>query len=117
MSELNPFSVAVDQAGDVFVGDDNSRVEKITPAGQLSIVAGNVHMGSPTPGPALKSALGRGGSAGGLSVAVAPAGSLFIADSENDVVERSQHRRKSPRTAPRPSGFRRARGVITRAGR
>jgi hypothetical protein len=68
--------VAVDQAGDVFIADDSaSQVEKVTPGGTLSIVAGNGSSGTPTPGPATSSPL--------LSpdgVAVDAAGDVFIAD-------------------------------------
>jgi hypothetical protein len=50
--------VAVDAAGNVYIGDSgNQLVEKITPDGTLSIIAGNGTQGAPTPGPATSSAL------------------------------------------------------------
>jgi sugar lactone lactonase YvrE len=71
-----PVGVAVDRAGDVFIADDNaSQVEKVTPGGTLSIIAGTGSSGTPTPGPATSSRL--------LSpdgVAVDAAGNVFIAD-------------------------------------
>ena len=51
-------------------------------AGQLSIVAGNGSFGEPTPGPATQSALGYPG-----AVAMDAAGELYIADSEDQVIE------------------------------
>ncbi len=85
----DPVGVAVDPHGDLFVVDQNfdvpnSLVERITPAGRLSVVAGVVdRSGPPTPGPATRSELDFPS-----GVAVDPHGDLFIADSGNDDVER-----------------------------
>ena len=54
----------------------------LTPAGKLSVVAGTVKPGLPTPGPAIKSALNAPS-----GVALDSHGDLFIADSNNNVVE------------------------------
>jgi hypothetical protein len=84
-SELEePSGVAMDFHGDLFIADSgNSVVEKVTPAGRLSVVAGVVgKAGSPTPGPATSSELDRP-----TGVAVNAHGDLFIADQLNNVVE------------------------------
>jgi DNA-binding beta-propeller fold protein YncE len=60
-SKLNePYGVAVDAStGDLYIADyDNSVVEKVTPQGTLSIVAGTGTTGAPTPAPAAQSHLG-----------------------------------------------------------
>ncbi len=78
-----PSGVAVNAHGDLFIADTgNDVVEKVTPAGRLSVVAGNGQAGPPTPGPATSSSLD-----GPEGVAVDAYGDLFIADTLNDVVE------------------------------
>jgi len=82
-SFYDPSGVAVDAHGDLFIADqDNNVVEEVTPAGRLSVVAGNSNQGSPTPGPAVTSRL-----SARSAVAVDTSGDLFIADSGNNVVE------------------------------
>ncbi|GAB7191454.1 hypothetical protein NUM3379_21610 [Kineococcus sp. NUM-3379] len=83
-SPLNsPSGVAVDLHGNLFVADrGNHRVEKVTPAGVLSVAAGTGTAGAPVPGPATSSPL-RSPS----GVAVDPAGNLLVADSGNARVE------------------------------
>ena len=84
-SDLNgPGGIAVDGHGDILIGDSsNNVVEKVTPSGILSIVAGTGRAGAPTPGPATSSDLH------GLNqIAVDPGGDLFIADTVNNVVEK-----------------------------
>lgn len=79
-----PFGLVVDAAGNVFIADYDARVvEKVTPAGQLSVVAGNGQQGTAVPGAATGSPLG-----GPCGVAVDAAGNLFIADYDNSVVEK-----------------------------
>ena len=70
--------MALDAQGDLYIADTgNQVVEKVTPAGELSIVAGMVgKQGSPTPGPATGSKLGYP-----FGLAVNSHGDLFIADS------------------------------------
>jgi len=82
-SALNaPSGVALDAHGDLFIADSNNNVvEEVTPAGKLSVVAGNGHVGSPTPGTATKSALDDPS-----GVALDAHGDLFIADYNNNVV-------------------------------
>ena len=80
----DPSGVAVDSAGDVFIVDQNeSQVYEVTPSGNLSIVAGTGSTGSPTPGPATSSNLWEP-----RGVAVDSYGNVFIADSNNNVVEK-----------------------------
>ena len=70
-----PTGVAVDSSGNLYIADGgNNVIEKVTPSGQLSIVAGNGHSGRPVPGPATSSPLG-----GPVGVAVDSAGNLYIA--------------------------------------
>jgi sugar lactone lactonase YvrE len=84
-SDLNdPSGVAVDGAGNLYIADSgNDVVEKVTPAGTLSVVAGTGSQGAPTPGPATSSDLNDPS-----GVAVDGAGNLYIADSGNEVVEK-----------------------------
>jgi len=84
-SDLNyPGGVAVDSSGDVYIGDfGNNVVERVTPSGTLSIVAGTGRVGTPTPGPATASPLG-----GPAFVAVDSSDDVYIADFGANVVER-----------------------------
>jgi streptogramin lyase len=84
-AELNqPKSVAVDAAGNVYIADaGNNVIEKVTPDGNLSVIAGG---GALTPstvaGPATLVALN-----GPSGVAVDAAGNVYIADTGNNFVE------------------------------
>lgn len=80
----NPFGVAVDAAGDVYIGDTaNHQVEKVAPAGVLSVIAGTGSVGPPNSGPAVSSRL-----ANPYQVAVDASGAVYIADSFNNRVEK-----------------------------
>jgi DNA-binding beta-propeller fold protein YncE len=75
--------LATDAAGDVYIADDyNAEVEEVTPAGTLSIIAGDGSYGTETPGPALSSMLANPG-----GMAIDSAGDLLLADQGNNVVE------------------------------
>ncbi len=72
----NPYGVAIDSAGDVYIADTvNEVVEKVTPAGVLSIVAGTGTAGLPVAGPATSSPLENPN-----TVAVDSSGNLYIGD-------------------------------------
>jgi hypothetical protein len=79
----NPAAVAVDTFGNIYIADyNNAVIEKVTPAGTLSIVAGSGQLGPPTPGPATRSDLPYP-----TGVAADTVGDLYIADSSNYHVE------------------------------
>ena len=79
-----PEAVEVDGDGDLYIADaGNNVIEKVTPAGTLSIIAGTGSAGAPTPGPATGSDLN-----GPYSIAFDPSGNLFIADEYNNVIEK-----------------------------
>ena len=84
-SQLNsPHGVAVDSAGNLYIADTfNNEVEKVTPDGTLSIIAGTGSQGPPTPGPATSSQLSLPG-----GVAVDSAGNVYIADTGNEEIEK-----------------------------
>ena len=84
-SDLNhPDGVAVDGSGNVYIADTtNNVVEKVTPGGSLSIIAGTGTSGAPTPGTATSSNL-----AGPIGVAADSSGNVYIADTGNNVVEK-----------------------------
>ena len=76
-SDLNtPYGAAVDAQGDVYIADlGNGRVEKVTPAGALSVIAGGGSPGPITPGPATSTAL-----PAPTGVAVGDDGTVYVAD-------------------------------------
>ncbi|MGH2874246.1 MAG: hypothetical protein ACRDL5_17525, partial [Solirubrobacteraceae bacterium] len=80
-----PDGVAVDSSGNLYIADtDNDVIEKVTPSGNLSIIAGmQGQRGFPIPGPATSSDL-----YGPHAVAVDGSGNLYIADTDNDVIEK-----------------------------
>jgi len=79
-----PNDVAVDSAGNLFIADTGSNmIEKVTPEGTLSIVAGTGTDGAPTLGPATNSKLNLP-----YGVAVDSSGNLFISDAMNGLVEK-----------------------------
>ena len=79
-----PASVAVDRAGTVYVADfSSSTIRKITPAGEVSTLAGLANNYGSTDGP---------GSAarflGPLGVAVDAAGNVYVADNNNHTIRK-----------------------------
>jgi titin len=71
----NPFAVAVDQSGNLYIADAiNYEVEKVTPDGTLSIIAGNGTYGPPVAGPATSSPMRPP-----TALAVDPSGDVDIA--------------------------------------
>ena len=81
----NPFGVAVDQAGNVYVADQgNDRIRKIDAQGIISTVAGNGTAGySGDGGPATGAMLH-----GAYGVAVDYSGGLYIADVDNERIRK-----------------------------
>ena len=84
-----PTGLAVNSAGDLFVSDTgNNVIEEVTPAGQLTIVAGNAAVagtgvaGPPQTGPALDTNFNYP-----VGLAVNGAGDLFVADNLNGVIQ------------------------------
>ncbi len=78
----NPAGVAVDANGNVYIADSwNNEVEKVTPGGTLSIIAGTGASGPPTAGPATSSDLNDP-----LGLASDANGNVYIADSLSDDV-------------------------------
>ncbi len=81
-AELNfPYSVAVDKYGNLFIGDSNQRIRKVSTNGIITTVAGNGTNGYS----------GDGGAATNAelfypSVALDTIGDLFITDSGNNVI-------------------------------
>ena len=83
-SLYHPAGVAVDGSGNVYIADtDNEMVEEVTTGGTLSIIAGTGTSGAPTPGPATSSDLSNPS-----GVAVDSSGNVYIADTNNQVVEK-----------------------------
>jgi sugar lactone lactonase YvrE len=84
-SGLNgPGAVVFDSSGNAYIADSgNNAVEKVTPAGRLSIFAGTGKAGAPTPGPATSSDLDSLN-----QIAIDSSGNVYIADSGNSVVEK-----------------------------
>jgi sugar lactone lactonase YvrE len=84
-SFMNPYSVAVDTAGNLFIADvDNQRIRKVTPAGIISTVAGTGTAGyNGDGGPATSAQLDVP-----MGVAVEAAGNLFIADGGNNRIRK-----------------------------
>ena len=85
-AELNlPFGVALDSAGDLYIGDfGNSRIREVDASGAITTVAGNGTQGySGDNGPATSAELNRPG-----GVAVDGAGNLYIADIYNQRIRK-----------------------------
>jgi sugar lactone lactonase YvrE len=79
-----PESVAVDSGGNLYIADANNRViEKVSPTGILSIVAGTGSYGKPTPGVATSSPM-----AHPSGLALDGAGNLYFADAYSPLVGR-----------------------------
>jgi sugar lactone lactonase YvrE len=83
-SLAQPFGVAVDGAGTLFIAGEGSRIRKVDPTGIISTVAGNGTFGfSGDGGPATGASLGSP-----TGVAVDGAGNLFIADIDNNRIRK-----------------------------
>jgi len=85
-ADLNtPMGLAIDTEGNVFVADaGNDRVRRISPSGVIDTVAGTVKGSFSGDGAAATAARLRFP----VSVAIAPSGSLYIADSDNNRIRK-----------------------------
>jgi hypothetical protein len=80
----DPFGVAVDGSGNVYIANAfDCEVVKVTPAGTLSIFAGNGTCGTPVAGTATSTSIGVP-----IGLAVDPSGNLYIADQTEEVIEK-----------------------------
>ena len=80
-SFAEPYGVAVDNAGNVYVADSsNELVRKITPGGVVTTVAGSGGAGS-TNGPAMNATF-----LGLEALAVDSSGTIYVADNSNDLI-------------------------------
>jgi DNA-binding beta-propeller fold protein YncE len=80
----HPQRVAVDSVGNLDIADaGNTMIVKVDIAGTLTIIAGTGAPGAPKPGPATASPLKNP-----QGVAVDSAGNLYIADADNNMVEK-----------------------------
>jgi trimeric autotransporter adhesin len=88
----NPIGIAIDSAGDLFIGDlNNYSVRRVTPGGLISTVAGTGRTGVSGDGiPATSAEL-----FGPLGVAVDTFGNLFIADGQSNRIRKVGSRSRS----------------------
>lgn len=78
----SPGKMVCDSQGNVYVIDDGSRIRKITPAGDVTSVAGNGSCGSADGPVASASFCGLGG------IAISSTGDLYICDSNNNRIRK-----------------------------
>ena len=92
----NPFGLAVDAVGNLYISDYNLRVRKIYPDGTIATIAGTGTPGySGDGGPALSATLNRPS-----GLALDSTGALYVADSANSALRRLV----APRPRPQPRG-------------
>jgi uncharacterized protein (TIGR03437 family) len=83
-SIFNPFGLAVDSAGNLYIADVSSRIRKVTPGGTISTIAGTLLPGfSGDGGPASSASLFLPG-----GVAADSSGNIYIADISNNRIRK-----------------------------
>ena len=101
-SEVNPNSVAVDGAGNLFIADAiNNRIRKVDTSGNITTVAGSgiaAFVGDGGPATSAGLDLPRG-------VAIDSAGNLFIADADNNRIRKVDHATQVITTVAGGGGF------------
>ena len=79
-----PRGTAIDSSGNAYIADTtNNRIEKVTPAGTLSVFAGTGTAGAPTVGAATSSKFNAP-----IGIAVDSSGNVYIDDYGNSMIEK-----------------------------
>jgi sugar lactone lactonase YvrE len=111
-SLADPLGVAVDSAGNLYIGDtNNQRVRRVSAAtGNIATIAGTGVMGYTGDGPALTTQL-----ASPSGVAVDSAGNVYFADADNDLVREISGGNVSTVAGTNLQGYAGDTGVATKA--
>lgn len=79
-----PTGIAIDSQGALYVSDQGSNViRKITPAGQVTTIAGSAGLGGAVDGPAANARFNQP-----KGLVVSPAGDIYVADTGNSIIRK-----------------------------